>query len=63
MKCSLVQSQISELPYISINFENSNIYVLRTLDYEKVRDFQIAVRVADGSYEVQEELKSSTELL
>ncbi|XP_067422475.1 protocadherin beta-16-like [Emydura macquarii macquarii] len=41
----------SDLPlssYISINSETGNVYALHSLDYEQTRDFQVAVRAADG---------------
>ncbi|XP_067422476.1 protocadherin beta-16-like [Emydura macquarii macquarii] len=41
----------SDLPlssYISINSETANVYALHSLDYEQTRDFQVAVRAADG---------------
>ncbi|XP_060630177.2 protocadherin beta-16-like isoform X12 [Anolis sagrei] len=34
--------------YISINSETGNVYVLRSLDYEQIKDFKITVRATDG---------------
>ncbi|KAM7162629.1 protocadherin beta-16-like [Macrochelys suwanniensis] len=42
---------IGDLPFsssISINAENGNVYALQSLDYEQTRDFQVAVKAADG---------------
>uniref|UniRef100_A0A8C3SLR6 Cadherin domain-containing protein n=1 Tax=Chelydra serpentina TaxID=8475 RepID=A0A8C3SLR6_CHESE len=42
---------IGDLPFsssISINAENGNVYALQSLDYEQTRDFQVALRAADG---------------
>nr|XP_042696680.1 protocadherin beta-1-like [Chrysemys picta bellii] len=36
------------LSYISINSENGNVYALRSMDYEQIREFQVTVRAADG---------------
>ncbi|NWY07836.1 PCDBG protein, partial [Nothoprocta ornata] len=35
-------------PNVSINSENGEIYILRPLDYEEVRAFQVAVSATDG---------------
>ncbi|XP_016848530.2 protocadherin beta-16 isoform X4 [Anolis carolinensis] len=34
--------------YISINSETGNMYALRSLDYEKIKDFAVTVRATDG---------------
>ncbi|KAJ6661386.1 hypothetical protein lerEdw1_015014, partial [Lerista edwardsae] len=34
--------------YLSINSETGNLYVLRSLDYEVVKEFQATVRASDG---------------
>nr|XP_020655008.1 protocadherin beta-16-like [Pogona vitticeps] len=34
--------------YISVNSETGNVYVLRSLDYEQIKDFQVTVRATDG---------------
>nr|XP_016848536.1 PREDICTED: protocadherin beta-16 isoform X10 [Anolis carolinensis] len=34
--------------YISINSETGNMYALRSLDYEQIKDFRITVRATDG---------------
>nr|XP_056722684.1 protocadherin beta-16-like isoform X4 [Euleptes europaea] len=34
--------------YVSINSENGNLYVLRSLDYEQIKEFQVTVRASDG---------------
>nr|DAA06590.1 TPA_inf: protocadherin beta 13 [Anolis carolinensis] len=34
--------------YISINSETGNMYALRSLDYEQIKDFKITVRATDG---------------
>uniref|UniRef100_F6W3T8 Cadherin domain-containing protein n=1 Tax=Ornithorhynchus anatinus TaxID=9258 RepID=F6W3T8_ORNAN len=41
-------SDLSLSSFVSINSENGNIYVLRSMDYEAIQDFQFAVRAADG---------------
>ncbi|XP_015266082.1 PREDICTED: protocadherin beta-16-like [Gekko japonicus] len=35
-------------PYVSINSETGNLYVLRSLDYEQIKEFQVRVRASDG---------------
>ncbi|KAL8194376.1 UNVERIFIED_CONTAM: hypothetical protein K2H54_016398 [Gekko kuhli] len=48
---SLVPGNASGAPaasYISINSETGNLYVLRSLDYEQIKEFQVAVRASDG---------------
>nr|XP_060630185.1 protocadherin beta-16-like [Anolis sagrei ordinatus] len=34
--------------YISINSETGNMYVLQSLDYEKIKDFKVIVKVTDS---------------
>ncbi|XP_078248617.1 protocadherin beta-16 isoform X8 [Pogona vitticeps] len=34
--------------YISVNSETGNVYVLRSLDYEQIKDFQVTVKAMDG---------------
>ncbi|XP_078248615.1 protocadherin beta-16 isoform X2 [Pogona vitticeps] len=34
--------------YISVNSETGNVYVLRSLDYERIKDFQVTVKAMDG---------------
>nr|XP_060630176.1 protocadherin beta-16-like isoform X9 [Anolis sagrei ordinatus] len=34
--------------YVSINSETGNIYALRSLDYEKIKDFKVTVRATDN---------------
>ncbi|XP_077166920.1 protocadherin beta-16-like isoform X7 [Paroedura picta] len=48
---SLVPGDASGAPvasYVSINSENGNLYLLRSLDYEQIREFQVIVRASDG---------------
>nr|XP_056718819.1 protocadherin beta-16-like isoform X5 [Euleptes europaea] len=48
---SLVPGNASGAPvasYVSINSENGNLYVLRSLDYEQIKEFQVTVRASDG---------------
>ncbi|XP_054840769.1 protocadherin beta-16-like [Eublepharis macularius] len=48
---SLLPSNASGAPmasYVSINSETGNLYVLRSLDYEQIKDFQVTVRASDG---------------
>ncbi|XP_067323828.1 protocadherin beta-15-like isoform X10 [Anolis sagrei] len=50
MTYSLLSGNISGgtvASYISINSETGNIYALRSLDYEKIKDFKVTVRVKD----------------
>ncbi|NWI08655.1 PCDBG protein, partial [Crypturellus soui] len=44
----LVPEQGKEKPNVSVNSENGEIYILRPLDYENVRAFQVAVQATDG---------------
>ncbi|XP_060109624.1 protocadherin beta-16-like isoform X8 [Heteronotia binoei] len=34
--------------YVSINSETGNLYLLRSLDYEQTKEFQVTVRASDG---------------
>ncbi|NXE15509.1 PCDBG protein, partial [Lophotis ruficrista] len=45
---ALVQQEGKGQPEVSINSENGAVYILRSLDYEQVRAFEVAVRAADG---------------
>ncbi|XP_061312477.1 protocadherin beta-15-like [Pezoporus flaviventris] len=44
---ALVQQE-GEKPVVSVNSENGDVYVLRPMDYEEVRAFEVAVRATDG---------------
>ncbi|NXH47910.1 PCDBG protein, partial [Dicaeum eximium] len=44
----LLRQEGKEQPEVSINAENGDVYILRPLDYEKVRAFEVPVRAADG---------------
>ncbi|XP_042319292.1 protocadherin beta-16-like [Sceloporus undulatus] len=48
---SLLSRELGGSPaasYISINSETGNMYALRSLDYEQVKDFKVTVRATDG---------------
>ncbi|KAL8194367.1 UNVERIFIED_CONTAM: hypothetical protein K2H54_016313 [Gekko kuhli] len=48
---TLVPGNASGAPaasYVSINSETGNLYVLRSLDYEQIKEFQVRVRASDG---------------
>ncbi|XP_060630170.2 protocadherin beta-7-like isoform X11 [Anolis sagrei] len=48
---SILPGEIGTSPaasYISMNSETGNIYALRSLDYEQIKDFKITVRATDG---------------
>ncbi|XP_061858314.1 protocadherin beta-16-like [Colius striatus] len=45
---ALVRQEGKEQPEVSVNSESGDVYVLRPLDYEAVRAFEVAVRAADG---------------
>ncbi|NXE28030.1 PCDBG protein, partial [Ardeotis kori] len=45
---ALVPQEGKGKPEVSINSENGAVYILRPLDYEEVRAFEVAVRAADG---------------
>uniref|UniRef100_A0ABM5G9Z7 Protocadherin beta-15-like isoform X3 n=1 Tax=Pogona vitticeps TaxID=103695 RepID=A0ABM5G9Z7_9SAUR len=38
--------------YISVNSETGNVYVLRSLDYEQIKDFHVTVKATDGGIPV-----------
>ncbi|XP_020860824.1 protocadherin beta-16-like [Phascolarctos cinereus] len=35
-------------PFISINSENGQVYILKTLDYEEIKDFKVTVQASDS---------------
>ncbi|XP_060109616.1 protocadherin beta-16-like isoform X1 [Heteronotia binoei] len=48
---SLLSGKVSDQPvssYVSINSETGNLYAIRSLDYEQVKDFQVTVRAVDS---------------
>uniref|UniRef100_A0A8B9CKI2 Protocadherin gamma-C3 n=1 Tax=Anser brachyrhynchus TaxID=132585 RepID=A0A8B9CKI2_9AVES len=45
---ALVREKGKEQADVSINSENGDVYILRPLDYEEVRAFEVTVRAADG---------------
>ncbi|XP_060630178.2 protocadherin beta-7-like isoform X13 [Anolis sagrei] len=48
---TLLPGEVGDDPavsYISINSETGNIYALRSLDYEQIKDFKATVRATDG---------------
>ncbi|XP_053106744.1 protocadherin beta-16-like isoform X3 [Hemicordylus capensis] len=48
---SLLPGKVGDVPassYISINSETGNLYVLRSLDYEDIKEFQATVRASDS---------------
>ncbi|KAM9226369.1 uncharacterized protein RG961_006837 [Leptosomus discolor] len=45
---ALVRQEGKEQPDVSVSSENGDVYVLRPLDFEEVRAFEVAVRAADG---------------
>nr|XP_056718815.1 protocadherin beta-16-like isoform X2 [Euleptes europaea] len=48
---SLLPGKISDQPvssYVSINSETGNLYAIRSLDYEQIKDFQVTVRAVDS---------------
>ncbi|NXP29641.1 PCDBE protein, partial [Scytalopus superciliaris] len=48
VKYALVLQEGKEQPDVSVNAETGDVYILRPLDYEKVRAFELAVRASDG---------------
>ncbi|NXU94573.1 PCDBE protein, partial [Xiphorhynchus elegans] len=48
VKYALVRHEGKEQPDVSVNAETGDVYILRSLDYEKVRAFELAVRASDG---------------
>nr|XP_056722701.1 protocadherin beta-16-like [Euleptes europaea] len=48
---SLLPGKVSDQPvssYVSINSETGNLYAIRSLDYEQLKDFQVTVRAVDS---------------
>ncbi|XP_077166913.1 protocadherin beta-16-like isoform X1 [Paroedura picta] len=48
---SLLPGKVSDQPmssYVSINSETGNLYAIRSLDYEQMKDFQVTVRAVDS---------------
>ncbi|XP_015266196.1 PREDICTED: protocadherin beta-16-like, partial [Gekko japonicus] len=48
---SLLPGKVSDQPvssYVSINSETGNLYAIRSVDYEQVKDFQVTVRAVDS---------------
>ncbi|NXR05586.1 PCDBH protein, partial [Sagittarius serpentarius] len=45
---ALVRQEGKKQPDVSVSSENGDVYVLRPLDYEEVRAFEVAVCAADG---------------
>ncbi|XP_015266169.1 PREDICTED: protocadherin beta-16-like [Gekko japonicus] len=48
---SLLPGKVSDQPvssYISINSETGNLYAIRSVDYEQVKDFQVTVSAVDS---------------
>nr|XP_056718888.1 protocadherin beta-16-like [Euleptes europaea] len=48
---SLLPGKVSDQPvssYVSINSETGNLYAIRSLDYEQIKDFQVTVRAVDS---------------
>ncbi|XP_060109618.1 protocadherin beta-16-like isoform X3 [Heteronotia binoei] len=58
---SLLPGKVRDHPvssYVSINSETGNLYAIRSLDYEQVKDFQVTVRAVDsGSPPLSSEVK------
>ncbi|XP_009888980.1 PREDICTED: protocadherin beta-15-like [Charadrius vociferus] len=48
VRYALVRQEGNEQPDVSVNSENGDVYILRPLDYEEVRTFEVTVRAADG---------------
>ncbi|NXV52863.1 PCDBG protein, partial [Uria aalge] len=48
VRYALVQQEGKGQPNVSVNSENGEVYILRPLDYEEVRAFEVMVRAADG---------------
>uniref|UniRef100_A0ACB8EBJ1 Uncharacterized protein n=1 Tax=Sphaerodactylus townsendi TaxID=933632 RepID=A0ACB8EBJ1_9SAUR len=47
---SLLPGKVRDQPvssYVSINSETGNLYAIRSLDYEQIKDFQVTVRAVD----------------
>ncbi|XP_077166933.1 protocadherin beta-15-like isoform X19 [Paroedura picta] len=48
---SLLPGKVSDQPvssYVSINSETGNLYAIRSVDYEQVKEFHVTVRAADS---------------
>ncbi|XP_048371978.1 protocadherin beta-16-like [Sphaerodactylus townsendi] len=48
---SLLPGKVRDQPvssYVSINSETGNLYAIRSLDYEQIKDFQVTVRAVDS---------------
>ncbi|KAM8994196.1 uncharacterized protein PRD47_014351 [Ara ararauna] len=45
---TLVPQEGKEKPFVSVNSENGDVYILRPMDYEEVRAFEVLVRATDG---------------
>ncbi|XP_029816069.1 protocadherin beta-16-like [Manacus vitellinus] len=45
---ALVRQEGKEQPEVSVNAENGDVYILRPLDYEKVRAFEVSVLATDS---------------
>ncbi|XP_054840768.1 protocadherin beta-16-like [Eublepharis macularius] len=58
---SLLPGKVSGQPvssYVSINSETGNLYAIRSLDYEQIKNFQVSVRAVDsGSPPLSSEVK------
>ncbi|XP_056677601.1 protocadherin beta-16-like [Monodelphis domestica] len=42
------KSSLFSSPLISINSENGQVYILKTLDYEEIKDFKVTVKASDS---------------
>ncbi|KAL8194363.1 UNVERIFIED_CONTAM: hypothetical protein K2H54_016275 [Gekko kuhli] len=50
---SLLPGKVIDQPvssYVSINSETGNLYAIRSLDYEQVKNFQVTVRAVDSGF-------------
>ncbi|XP_015276553.1 PREDICTED: protocadherin beta-16-like, partial [Gekko japonicus] len=48
---SLLPGKVSDQPvssYVSINSETGNLYAIRSLDYEQIKDFQVSMKAVDS---------------
>ncbi|NXK79378.1 PCDBG protein, partial [Amazona guildingii] len=45
---ALVRQEGKEKPDVSVSSENGDVYILRPMDYEEVRAFEVLVRATDG---------------
>ncbi|XP_054840765.1 protocadherin beta-16-like [Eublepharis macularius] len=58
---SLLPGKVSDQPvssYVSINSETGNLYAIRSLDYEQIKDFLVTVKAVDsGSPPLSSEVK------